>query len=176
MDSISNNRFTPSSDTVLVITDGSDQAQRLAEWKLVFGEFRQTTVHQIDVLDCVDSGVIIRTHKNTKQDRRERQNPPSASTGTDPANRYRGATSGIDVLHGIPHEAVLDYVTAHEIDRIIVSRRGAAECTRSRFGQLCATVSRVGGVPMSIIGVSDELARMDPSNGLQAIFETIRDP
>ena len=45
--------------TVLVHTDGSNQAKRVAEWGLIFADIARATVHRIDVVDCLDSEMII---------------------------------------------------------------------------------------------------------------------
>nr|WP_273741585.1 transposase [Natrinema soli] len=45
-----------------MLTDGSERAGRTAEWWLVFTESREATVHRIDVLDCLDSGVIVQRY------------------------------------------------------------------------------------------------------------------
>ncbi len=58
---------------VLVLTDGTDRANRKAEWEIVFSDFPRTTIHWIEVIDCLDSGVIIRKRIEIAQNDRERR-------------------------------------------------------------------------------------------------------
>jgi nucleotide-binding universal stress UspA family protein len=138
----------PPSETVLVLTDGSDRAKRVAEWGLVFVGAPGTTVHRIEVLECLDSGVVIQTDTGGL-DKRERlgQRPPSASPAQT-ANRHLRDESTIDVLHGVPYEALLDYVATTSIDCIIMSTHERTSPDRSFLGRTFAHVHRAAPVPV----------------------------
>lgn len=52
-------RYNGWSETVLVLTDGSDQAKRVAEWGLIFVDASRAALRWIDVVECLGSGEII---------------------------------------------------------------------------------------------------------------------
>lgn len=150
----------PPSETVLVLTDGSDTAKRVAEWGLVFVGAPGTTVHRTDVLECLDSGVIIQTDTDGLAERERRgQRPPSASP-TQTANRHRRHESTIDALHGVPHEALLDYIATTSIDYIIMSTHEQTSPSRSFLGRTFAHVHRAAPVPVI---TTNRTASSDPS-------------
>lgn len=136
------------SETVLVLTDGSDRAKRVAEWGLVFVGTPETTVHWIDVLECLDSGVIIQIDTGSLAERESLgQRPPSASPAQ-ATNRHRRHESTIDALHGVPHEALLDHVATTSIDCIIMSTPEHTSPDRSFLGHTFAHVHRAAPVPV----------------------------
>lgn len=149
MNSISNHWFTLPSETVLVLTDGSDKAKRIAEWTLVFGGAPGTTVRRIDVLDCLDSGVIVQTDTDSGLDERERlREHLTSASATHTTNRHWRHESTIDALHGVPHEALLDYVATNPIDCIIMSTHERIHPDRSFLGRTFARVHRTAPVPV----------------------------
>lgn len=144
-------RDQPSSETVLILTDGSERAGRTTEWWLVFAKSREATVHRIDVLDCLDSGVIVQRYDGgqVERDGRERS-PTSTLTGCAVSDHHiRAATIG--VLHGVPHEAILDHISANSIDRIVLSVCGMTHPTRSFVGRTFVEVRHPVTVPVVII-------------------------
>lgn len=138
----------PPSETVLVLTDGSDTAKRVAEWGLVFVGTSGTTVHRIDVLDCLDSGVIIQTDTGSLTERERLSQHLQSASPTQTANRHRRHQSTIDALHGVPHEALLDYVATNPIDCIIMSTHERMSPSRSFLGRTFAHVHRAAPVPV----------------------------
>lgn len=119
--------------TVLVLTDGSTQARRVAEWELVFTDAARAAIHRIDVIDCLDSGMIIHRHTDAS---------------TDKTNQIRGHEPEIEVLHGVPHEALLDYVAANAIDLVVIGVCDRTDLSHSFIGNMLATVSQTATVPV----------------------------
>ncbi|WP_227377971.1 universal stress protein [Haladaptatus halobius] len=136
-------------ESILVLTDGSERAKRIAEWELVFSEASEATVHRIDVLDCLDSGVIIRTDDGGGQN--EHRQPERSSSRLSPhypVNRNHGCVSAIDVLHGRPHEAILDYVAANLIDCIVLSTHEQTPPNQSFLEQTFTRIHQEAPVPV----------------------------
>ncbi|WP_306055709.1 universal stress protein [Natronococcus wangiae] len=138
---------------VLVLTDGTDRANRKVEWEIIFSDFPGTTIHWIEVLDCLDSGVIIRNRTEIAQNDRERQRQSRISVAlywmTVHDQEY---TPAIDVLHGVPHEALLDYIETNATGRIVMSVSEPTDLNRSFVGRTFAKVDCVTTVPVEIIG------------------------
>lgn len=137
---------------VLVLTDGSERAYRMTEWEIIFAEMAGATVHRIDIINCLDSGVVVRKHDSAGQDQFEQTQETPASVPTDcTANQKQEntTTTVIDVLHGVPHEAILGYVAANGIDcLIIVCERMCLD--RSLLGCTVRNVSDAATVPLLI--------------------------
>jgi nucleotide-binding universal stress UspA family protein len=136
--------------TVLVLTDGSAWATRVAEWGLVFADAASATVHHIDVIDCLDAGVIVHRYtsdQETCEYRTTGRHPTDTDRAdTDPSRRrFREPT--IDVLHGVPHEAIRDYASTHAIDLIIICVRERARSERTFLGDTLARVTRRTTIP-----------------------------
>lgn len=144
-------------ETVLVLTDGSKRAERVAEWGLVFTEATSAVIHRIDVIECLDSGVIIHRHDGCVQDGCDQlRRPPTSATTDCLVSWTQRCEPAIDVLHGIPHEAILEYVMMNAIDRIIVSVRDRTHLEQSLLGRAFATVSQAATVPVMTIDGTDE--------------------
>lgn len=152
----SSQQYTTPYETILVLTDGGERAKRIAEWELVFSEASEATVHRIDVLDCLDSGVIIQTDDGGGQN--EHRQPERSSSRLSPyypVNRSQECVSAIDVLHGRPHEAILDYVATNLIDFIVLSTRDQTSPARSFFEQTFTRVHQQAPVPVIDIDERD---------------------
>lgn len=153
-----NKRYNDPETTILVLTDGSTQAERVAEWELVFADIASATVHRIDVIECFDSGVIIYRDEGRMQNECGELGRRPTAAATDKPNRKD--EPAIDVLHGVPHEALLDYVAANAIDRIIISVCNRDIFTHSFIGNAFITVSQTATVPVMTIGVTEDLVEM----------------
>lgn len=141
-----------STQTVLVLTDGSERARRTAEWWLVFAESSQTAVHRVDVLDWFDSAVVVERDDSggpVERDRLERS-PKNWSSDREAAPD-RGRAPTTDVLHGVPHEVILDYVATNAVDRIVTSVCKRACRPRSFVGDTFARVGRTASVPVTAL-------------------------
>lgn len=162
MSSSRDQQHDPLYETILVLTDGSGRARRLAEWTLVFAGASGTTVHRVDVLDCLDSGVIIQTDVESVQNEdeyQERTHTWPASDGVVSQSQRRA--SAIDVLHGNPSEALLDYIEGSAIDFTIMCICDSAYLNRTLLGRTFACVSQAATVPIITITGTD-----DPHNPL----------
>lgn len=102
----------------------------MVEWEMLFAKGSGATVHRIDVVDCLDSGVIVRKHDSGDQNKfeRVRKTPPSVPTDCTVNPEQENTTMTVlDVLHGVPHEAILGYAAANAIDCIMMV------CERTSF-------------------------------------------
>lgn len=144
---------TSTLQNVLMLTDGSDRANRKAEWVIIFSDLPGTTIPWIEVLDCLDSGVIIRKRREIAQNDRERRRQSRISVAPYRMKvQNQEYTPQIDVLHGVPHEALLAYVATNAIDHIVMSIGETTDLNRSFIGHTFAKVERVTTVPVKIIG------------------------
>ncbi|QLG60256.1 universal stress protein [Halorarum salinum] len=144
----------------IVLPDGGERARRTAEWWLVFAETPPATVHRIDVLDRLDSGVIVERDDGGGPVERDRIERPPKNGSTDrAARRHREGASTIDVLHGAPAEVILDYVAANAVDRVVTSVGDRTCRTRSFVGYTFTRAGRAAGVPVTATGRSPRVLR-----------------
>ena len=144
------------SETILVLTDGSDRADRVAEWGLIFADASRAVVRWIEVVECLDSGVIIQYYEDCVQNKHGYPRRRFASASADEITQNREHEPATDVLHGEPHEALLDYVAANAIGLVII---GVCERTRlhqSFVGSTLARVNQAATVPVVLIGGPEE--------------------
>lgn len=149
-------RHNEQNETVLVLTDGSKRAKRVVEWELIFAEVPRSAVRRIDVIDCLDSGVIIHRHDKRTQNEREHKRKQlgrqltSGTTEHEPTLN-REHDPAVDVLHGVPHEALLDYAAANAIDSIVIGVSERTRLDQSFIGTVFVSVSRTATIPVVII-------------------------
>lgn len=163
---------------VLVLTDGSTWANRVAEWGLVFADASQATIHRIDVMDCFNSGVII--HRYTAgQD----QACTSQTTGRQPTNtndtergQRRGRESTIDVLHGIPHEAIRDYAVTHAVDLIIICVRERVRSEQTFLGDTLTRVTHRTTIPTMTVEQPTEVHESQSQHEQYGLHEALGIP
>lgn len=99
-------------------------------------------VHRIDVIDCLDAGVIVHRyaadHDQACEYRTTGRHPTGTDTHTDIAttepSRRQAREPTIDVLHGVPHEAIREYAGTHAIDLIIICVHERARSQRTFLG------------------------------------------
>ncbi len=130
MTSRSGYQYKQKSRTVLVLMDGCDRARRKAEWEGVFTDSSRTTVHHIDILDCLDSGVISRRYSRDTQNE-DRKRPSTSASLSHAMTQNQKYTPEIDGLHGVPSEALLNYIVANGIDRVVICMREMSNPDRS---------------------------------------------
>ena len=136
-------------EAVLVLTDRSAWASRVAELGLVFADAASATVHRIDVIECLDSGVIVHRYVSGHDhacESRTTGRQPTDTADTEP-NRQRTREPTIDVLHGVPHEAIRDYAATHAIDLIIICVRERARSERTFLGDILTRMTRNITIP-----------------------------
>lgn len=175
--------ITPHSrrETVLVLTDGSAWASRVAEWGLVFVDAASATVHHIDVIDCLDAGVIVHRYtsdQKTCESRTTGRHPTDTDRADTEPSRRRAREPTIDVLHGVPHEAIRDYAVTHAIDLIIICVRERARSQRTFLGNTLTKVTRHTTIPTMTVeqpAESPDSQRQDePSDRHDALGVDVR--
>ncbi|WP_407075694.1 universal stress protein [Natronococcus wangiae] len=135
-----------------MLTDGSERAKRKAEWVTVFAS-PEASIHQIDLLECLDSGVVIRRYSRIQNDRKRQNRSFRCDSPPRSATRNQERIPVIDVLHGVPREALRDHVEECAIDRIVVIMREIETPSRLFIGHTLIKTSRFATVPVITVGV-----------------------
>ncbi len=105
--------------SVLALTDGSERALRMAEWELFFTEFRCAHVHHFEVVNCCDSGVVLKQYKSCMRNEQNNRDFVSSKVSTFESDQV--VNSGPEVFHERPSTAILEYAATHQIDILILA-------------------------------------------------------
>jgi nucleotide-binding universal stress UspA family protein len=126
---------------ILVPTDGSQSAKAALEHGIEIASKWDATLHTLYVVDTrlERSGPSLETLRD--EGRKAVQDVDIAGT--------RGGLSVVtELVEGNPHEEILDYVTEHGMDMIIVGTHGRTGLDRVVMGSVAERVVRRSPVPV----------------------------
>lgn len=113
------NQINDEDVSAFALTDGSDRASRMVEWELFFSEFRGAHVHHLEVVNCCDSGVVLKQRESCM--RNEQNNGYFVSSKVSTFESDQVVNSGFEVFHGRPSTAILEYAAMHRFDILILA-------------------------------------------------------
>lgn len=133
---------------VLVTTDGSDHAERGVEHALDLAERYDATVHVVYVVDERRHGSTpAMSSYEAALERVEEEGEEVAEDVVEEANE-RDLPVTMSILRGVPHEEILGYVDAHDVDLVVMGRRGAGGVGRPHLGSVTDRVIREASIPV----------------------------
>lgn len=123
-------------DRILVPTDGSDAALEAGEHAVELAKRYDGTVHALYVMDMGDAAFVATPSDIAEtRDRLEKK----GKEYTDDI-KVLAVDAGVDyvteVKSGIPEEEVREYIDAHDIDLLVLGRRGRSDPDKPLFGSL----------------------------------------
>ena len=136
---------------VLLPTDGSDGSERAVEHALELAAEHDATLHVLYVVDAGGMGFAATPDDvaETKERLRERGRRVTESV----ADRARSA--GVDfrtkVDAGVPFETILEYLDEHDVDLVVMGRRGALDPDRHLLGSTTDRVLARASVPVQAV-------------------------
>lgn len=138
-------------ETILVPTDGSEQASAAIPHALDLAEKYGATVHALCVVD--------------KAATRQLSPPKAESTLESMVERSEEVTreveeraeeAGVDcvpaVEDGAPDDAILDYIDDHDVDLVVIGGRKRSAAGKLLFGSVTQSVALHADVPVTIVG------------------------
>ena len=123
-------------DNILVPTDGSDASMRAAEHAVDLAQRYDGVVHTLYVMDMGDAGFV-----SAPSDIRETRNrlEKKGEEYTDDV-KLVGVNNDIEVItsvkSGIPEDEIREYIDEHDIDLLVVGKRGRSDPDKPLFGSL----------------------------------------
>lgn len=148
-------------DTVLVATDGSDDATRAVEHAIGVADRHGATLHALYVIETRTGydNAIVEPETVARELRSEGREILESV-------ERRGADAGIDVSttidRGVPHEVILDYVANNDVDLVVLGVRGRSAFKTILLGSVAEAVLQSASVPVILVGDPDE---KNPSTG-----------
>lgn len=126
---------------ILVPTDGSQGAKAALEHGIAIASNWDATLHALYVVDMrlTRSGPLLETlHGEGREAVRE----------VEVAGTQAGLTVVTDIVEGNPHEEILEYVSRHGIDLVVMGTNGRTGVDRALVGSVAERVVRRSPVPV----------------------------
>ncbi|MFB6184632.1 MAG: universal stress protein [Haloarculaceae archaeon] len=140
---------------ILIPTDGSDRARKAINEAVSLADLTGATVHGLYVVDTRDYNTLPESKWLSLQDEFEAEGEAATEVV-----RSEADAAGVDVetsiVRGVPHEAILDYVTDNDVDLIVMGTHGRTGFDRFLLGSVTEKVVRRAPVPVHIVRIGDE--------------------
>jgi nucleotide-binding universal stress UspA family protein len=137
-------------DDILVPTDGSRGAKIALEHGVEIALQWDATLHALYVVDTrlARSGPLLETLRDEGR---------GAVRDVEVAGTQAGLTVVTEVIEGNPHEEILDYVSEHGIDMVVMGTHGRTGLDRVVIGSVAERVVRRSPVPvLTVRGVEQD--------------------
>lgn len=139
---------SPTYDSVLIPTDGSQRAERAIEHGLELADQADATVHAINVVDERRFGETPAMSSyelafEEQEEEGERLTEEVAERADDV-----GLDTETEVTRGLPSEEIVDYADSADIDVIVMGRAGAGEAEAPHIGSVTDRVLRTTERPV----------------------------
>jgi nucleotide-binding universal stress UspA family protein len=137
-------------DTILVPTDGSEEAEAAARHGLTLATAFDSQLHLLSVVDDRPYRNALADLDSRIEDQRERfeQQAIEATERLEELVTDSAIPCHTAVEHGTPHEAVQSYVTDHGIDLVSMGTHGRTGLDRLLLGSVTERVVRTSDVPV----------------------------
>lgn len=128
-------------NNILVPTDGSQGAKAALEHGIEIASKWDSTLHTLYVVDArlTRSGPLLETLRDEGR---------KAVRDVEVTGTQAGLTVVTEIVEGNPHEEILDYVTEHSIDMVIMGTHGRTGLDRVVMGSVTERVVRRSPVPV----------------------------
>ncbi len=134
-------------ESILIATDGSDQAKRALERAIAMAEPLEATVHVLAVVDTDRSPMTFDVETvGELEDAKERVVDEIVAAHDDHAVEVRGA-----VRRGRPAPEIVAYAEENAIDVIVVGRSGETGLAETLLGSTTDRVLRSASVPVVVV-------------------------
>ena len=143
-------------DHILVPTDGSDHAERAAEHAALLAEAFDATLHLLTVVD-IEAAAGPFSAGGVDEAYVERRSAAEREALAELADSLDGAVAvETEVVTGQPAEGILDYVTDHEADLVVMGTHGRSGLRRYLTGSVAERVLRLSPVPVLTVRATAE--------------------
>ncbi|QKQ98642.1 universal stress protein [Candidatus Nanohaloarchaea archaeon] len=135
-------------DKILVPTDGSDRSEKALEMAETVAETHSAELHIVNVIDQRNDNLngmapsAVNQLEKARIEMVEDQQEEAEEEGLDVK---------ADVVHGVPHEEIADYVEEHDIDGIIIGSTGNTGIDNLLLGSTADKVLRTTDVPVTVV-------------------------
>lgn len=134
---------------LLVPTDGSQGAKAVLKHGIEIASRYDAALHALYVVDTrlAHSGALLETLRGEGR---------QAVRDVEVAGTQAGLTVVTEVVEGNPHEEILEYVSEHGIDMVIMGTHGRTDLDRVVMGSVAERVVRRSPVPVLTVRVEQQ--------------------
>ena len=138
---------------VLIPTDGGDGTHRSIAHGLTLADRFDATIHALSVVPEGPFGTFEGERATAAAERAVEQIAIEADT--------HGIGVSTAVEYGIPHEEILAYVDANDVDVIVMGTQGRTGLDRVLVGSVTERIVRMADVPVVTVKLTDDLRIQD---------------
>ncbi len=138
-------------DSILVATDGSDDASIAVDHAVELANRLEASLHGVAVVEtrtAYDNAIV----DPEEARRRLRTEAEESLEEVEQTARAAGVPVVTQVLEGVPHEEILAYVDEHDVETVVVGARGRSSFRRALLGSTVDAVVRLSPVPVIVVG------------------------
>ena len=142
-------------DSVLVATDGSDDASIAVTHAIELARRLETPLHAIAVVEtrtAYDNAIV----DPEEVERRLREEAETTLEELESLAVDADVAVETAVREGVPHEEILGYADEHGVDTIVVGSRGRSSFRRALLGSTVDAIVRLSPVPVVVVGEGDD--------------------
>jgi nucleotide-binding universal stress UspA family protein len=140
-------------DTIVVPTDGSENARRAADHAVDIAARTGATVHALSVVDATRLGPFTPTDIDVSEIRSSlRREAEEATEGVVERCRAASVDCIAAVRVGVPHEAIREYSDEVDADLVVVGTHGRTGLPRAVLGSVAERVVRASDAPVLTVG------------------------
>lgn len=144
-------------DNILVATDGSDPATAAATHAIGLADTCDATLHALYVIDTGTTWLTVSKSdvRDTLRDVGHTEATNVLATVDDEATAA-GVDIVTDIADGTPDDAILAYITDHDIDVVVMGTHGRNSVRRRLLGSITERVVREAPVPVVTVSPTDD--------------------
>ena len=137
-------------DTVLITTDGSDQAERAVEYGLDLAESTGADVHALYVVET-QASYILTVGIDDQEMAKYREYGEEVVTDVIGRAEERGIEGVGAVTTGKTAKEIVDYAEENEVDAIVMGKQGSGAIAKYT-GSTAEKVMRMADAPVTVVG------------------------
>jgi len=135
-------------DDILVPTDGSDSSTEGARQAIRFAERNDATLHVLYAMDMGDADFVAVPSDIEETRNRLEKKGQNYVTEIENMASEAGVPCETTVVSDTPVEAILDYVDEHDIDLVVMGKRGRSDPDKPLLGSITNRVVGSLDVPV----------------------------
>lgn len=136
---------------ILVATDGSKRAKRATEHAIELAKQVDGTIHAIYVMDMGDADFVAVPSDIAETRKRLERKGKEFVDDVEGAAEAAGLEAHTTVKSGMPEDEIVQYADEHDIDLIVLGKRGRSDPDKPAFGSITWRVVGNSSVPVHAV-------------------------
>lgn len=138
-------------EQILVPTDGSDASQNAAENAVRIAERHGSTIHALYVMDMGDAAFVATPSDIGETRARLEKKGREYTSAVEELAEGTGIDCVTEIRSGIPEEEIVEYARDHDVDLIVLGKRGRSDPDKPAFGTITNRV--IGSTEALVLAV-----------------------